>query len=226
MNHHRAAVDRSSGFTLVEMMVVGVILLLLAMFGFPALAQMMNRSKLQGSAREIAVHLGSSRISAMRLGRNVVVKPSFEEKSLISFVDDNENFAQDLGEEELSKLEIPGIGGGQAIHLMGPDGVEGTDEDPGAALEGLSTIDSADPLVPDIRVAVFEPDGSIRQSGGIRISDGRSPANVFEVRIEPEATARIEILKYVFGDSRGYTHDVDPGDGSWFGQGGNMWKWY
>ena len=208
------------------MMVVAVIILILGTFGFPALQQMLNRSKLQGSAREISVHLGSSRIAAMRLGRNVVVKPSFEEKSLISFVDDNENFAQDLGEDELSKLVIPGIGGGKAIRLMGPDGVEGTDEDPGAALEGLTTIDSADPLVPDIRVAVFEPDGSIRQSGGIRISDGKSPANVFEVRIEPEATARIEVLKYVFGDNRGYTHDVDPGTGSWFGQGGNMWEWY
>jgi hypothetical protein len=188
---------------------------------------MLNRSKLQGSAREIAVHLGSSRIAAMRLGRNVVVKPSFDEKRLIAFVDDNGNFLQDLGEDELSNLTIPGVGGAQAIYLMGPDGVEGTNQDPAAALEGLTNIASGNPLVPDVHAAVFEPDGSIRDAGGIRISDGNSPANVFEVRIDPPATARIEILKYVYGDSRGAKYpDTDPGTGSWFGQGGNMWEWY
>jgi len=209
-----------------EMMVVCVIMLILAAFGFPALQQMLNRSKLQGSAREIVVHLGSSRIAAMRLGRNVVVRPSFSEKRLVSFVDDNENFAQDLGEDELSSLELPGIGGGAAILMMGPDGVEGTDADPGSALEGLTTIVSADPDVPDVRIAVFEPDGSIRDQGSFRISDGKSPANVFEVRIDPPATARVEVLKYVFGDNRGFTRPGDPGTGSWFGQGGNMWEWY
>jgi hypothetical protein len=209
-----------------EMLVVSLIILILAAFGFPALQQMLNRSKLQGSAREIAVHLGSSRIAAMRLGRNVVVRPSFAEKRLISFVDDNENFAQDLGEEEISSLVIPGIGGDRGIRMMGPDGLEGTDDDPGSAIEGLTTIVSADPDVPDVRIAVFEPDGSIRDQGGIRISDGKSPPNVFEVRVDPPATARVEILKYVFGDNRGFTRPGDPGTGSWFGQGANLWEWY
>jgi hypothetical protein len=74
-------------------------------------------------------------------------------------------------------------------------------------------------------VAVFEPDGSVRDAGGIRISDGKNPANVFEVRIDPPATARVEILKFVYGDNRGINPELAP-HGSWFGQGGNMWEWY
>lgn len=219
-----SAPRHAAGFSLIEMLMVMVVMIVLASFGYPALQQMFTRSKLQGSAREVVVHLGSSRVAAMRMSRNVVVKPLFSEKRLVSFIDDNENFIQDLDEQEISSLSLPGTGGGN-IYLMGPDGVAGTDEDPGEALEGLTTVVSGDPDVPDLHVAVFEPDGSIRDQGGIRISDGKSPANVFEIRIEPPATARLEILKYVYGDVRGHNPGSAP-VGSWFGQGGNMWEWY
>jgi prepilin-type N-terminal cleavage/methylation domain-containing protein len=214
------------GFTLVEMLVVMVIIVLLAAFGFPALQQMFTRSKLQGSAREIAVHLGSSRVTAMRMSRNVVVTPVFSQKRLVSFIDDNENFTQDIDEQEVSSLSLPGTGGSDHIYMMGPDGVAATDDDPGEALEGLTTIVDSDPDTPDVRVAVFLPDGSIRDQGGFRISDGKSPANMFEVRIEPPATARVEILKYVYGDTRGKNEEATTPAGSWFGQGGNNWEWY
>jgi prepilin-type N-terminal cleavage/methylation domain-containing protein len=214
------------GFTLVEMLVVMVIIVLLAAFGFPALQQMFTRSKLQGSAREIAVHLGSSRVTAMRMSRNVVVTPVFSQKRLVSFIDDNENFTQDIDEQEVSSLSLPGTGGSDHIYMMGPDGVAATDDDHGEALEGLTTIVDSDPDTPDVRVAVFLPDGSIRDQGGFRISDGKSPANMFEVRIEPPATARVEILKYVYGDTRGKNEEATTPAGSWFGQGGNNWEWY
>jgi len=220
---HRPALGHA-GFTLVEMLMVLVVIVILAAIGIPALQLMFTRSKLQGSAREIAVTLGSSRVSAMRLGRNVIVKPVFADKKLVSFVDDDGDFQQDVGERELSSLALPGTGSDQGIYMMGPDGVAGTDDAPGEALEGLSTIPPLDPDDPAQHVAVFQPDGSIRDPGGFRISDGKSPANLFEVRIDPPATARVEILKYVFGDTRG----INPGSpaGSWFGQGGNLWEWY
>jgi prepilin-type N-terminal cleavage/methylation domain-containing protein len=222
----RSTPKAAPGFTLIEMIVVMFIIVLLAAFGFPALQQMFARSKLQGSAREIAVHLGSSRVTAMRMSRNVVVKPLFSEKKLVSFVDDNANFIQDLGEQVVSTLPLPGIGGSTNIHMMGPDGVDATDDDPAEALEGLTTVDDGDPDTPDTRVAVFVPDGSIRDQGGFRISDGKSPANMFEVRIDPPATARVEILKYVYGDTRGLNQEATSPAGSWFGQGGNNWEWY
>lgn len=209
------------GFTLLEALVVLVIIAILAAFGVPALQLLMARSKLQGSAREIAVHLGSSRVTAMRLGRNVVVQPQFDTGKLVSFVDDNENFAWDGGEKLLSSLPLPGSGGARGVYLMGPDNVLGTVDDPAMALEGLTVITGS----PDLHVVVFQPDGSVRQPGGIRISDGKTPANVFEVRIDPPATARVELLKFVFNDARGLTHLGEP-PGSWFSQGGNNWEWY
>jgi hypothetical protein len=75
---------------------------------------------------------------------------------------------------------------------------------------------------------IFQPDGSVEAPGGIRISDGKDPSNVFEVRVDPPATARVEILKFVYDDTRGLMHLEEVGDpaGSWFGQGGNVWEWY
>jgi prepilin-type N-terminal cleavage/methylation domain-containing protein len=213
------------GFTLVEALVAMAIIALLAAFGIPALQLLLVRSKLQGSAREIAVHLGSSRVAAMRLGRNVVVQPQFGTGKLVSFVDDNENFVLDAAEKVLSSLPLPGSGGNLGVYMMGPDGVVGTESAPGQSLEGLTTIPGGG-SDPDLHLAVFEPDGSVRDPGGIRISDGKTPsANVFEVRIDPPATARVEMLKFVYNDPRGLQHAGEPA-GSWFSQGGNNWEWY
>ena len=48
---------------------------------------------------------------------------------------------------------------------------------------------------------------------------------MFEVRIDPPATARVEMLKFVYNDPRGLQHAGEP-SGSWFSQGGNNWEWY
>jgi prepilin-type N-terminal cleavage/methylation domain-containing protein len=221
----RPARSPTPGFSLLEALVAMAIIAVLAGFGVPALLQMLVRSKLQGSAREIAVQLGSSRVSAMRLGRPVVVQPRFDSLTMVSFVDDDEDLIWDAGEKELSTLSLPGAGGNRGIFLMGPDRIVGTPEDPAQAIEGLTVLEAATPGDPEPRMAVFQPDGSIRAPGGIRIGDGKNPANVFEVRIEPAATARVEILKFVYNDPRGITHDGEPA-GSWFGPGGNMWEWY
>jgi type II secretory pathway pseudopilin PulG len=219
--HQAAGVRSPGGFTLLEALVVMAIIILLAAFGFPALQLLMARSKLQGSAREISVHLGSSRVASMRLGRNVVVEPEFDDSRLVAFVDDNENFSWDTDEKVLSSLPLPGSGGNLGVYLMGPDGVAATEDDVAQAIEGLTVIAGS----PDRHLVVFEPDGSVRDGGGIRLSDGKSPANVFEVRVDPPATARVEILKFVHDDERGLQHDGEP-PGSWFGQGGNVWVWY
>jgi len=206
------------GFTLIEALIAVVVLIVIAAIGIPALQLMITRSKLSGSAREISIQLASARIAAMRLGRDVVVRPDYERGVLVSFVDEDGNFLWDDGEDELATLAIPGSGGNRGVYLMGPDGVAGTTSNPAQSVDGLTPVAG-------VRVAVFQPDGSVRHPGGLRLSDAKNPANVFEVRIDPHATARIEVLKFIHGDVDGL-HPLGTPTGSWFPQGGGTWEWY
>ena len=214
------AASASRGFTLLEMLLVLAIVIVIAGLGIPALQLMLTRSKLQGSAREISIQLGSARVAAMRLGRNVVVRPDYVAQTLVSFVDEDGDLTVDLNEEELAALPIPGSGGPRGVYLMGPNGIAGTADEPAQSVDGLTQVAGE-----NLRVAVFLPDGSIRDTGGLRISDGKDQANVFEVRIEPAATARVEVLKFVYDDVSGLNPHGGPA-GSWFPQGGNNWPWY
>ena len=76
---------------------------------------------------------------------------------------------------------------------------------------GQTVVDGFTTIGAD-QVAMFQTDGSVRDDGAIRISDGRS--NFLEVRVAPKATARVELRKW---------------DGSAFrvaGEGGVQWQWY
>lgn len=217
---HPANIARQRGFTMIEALLAVAIIVVVASLGLPALERMLVRSKLQGSAREISIHLNSARITAMRLGRNVVVLPEYGTQALVSFVDEDENEALDAGEQEIARLAIPGSGGTRGIYLMGPDGVEGTAAAPAQSVDGLTQVGAS-----NVRAVVFQPDGSVADPGGLRISDAKSPGNVFEVRIDPAATARVEILKFTHGDVDGLDPLGSP-PGSWYPQGGNAWDWY
>jgi Tfp pilus assembly protein PilE len=60
---------------------------------------------------------------------------------------------------------------------------------------------------------VFQPDGSVEKPGAFRIADVRG--NFLEVRVEPRATARVQVRKW------------DETDGKWYtrSQGGKAWEW-
>ncbi len=133
--------------------------------------------------------------------------PDYGEGSLLAFVDENEDLLFDPGENELFSLPL-------TVHLMGPNQVRGTPEDPSESVLGLTPIGGESAL----RVAVFLPDGSIRDAGAFRLADGKQPQpNVLEVRVEPAATARVEIRKYLFAGTNG---------AGFYSSGGGTWQWY
>lgn len=199
------------GFTLLELLIVLSFIVILSAVGFPALQQMFTRSKLTGSAREISSHLLNARVQALRRGRSVVVRPSYATKSLVAFVDENDDQVQDPTELQIYNLDIPGTGEGN-IYLMGENGIEGADNSPAESVDGFTAVGAN-------FVAVFDPDGTIRDFGAFRISDGGTPPNVFEVRVEPRATARLRTLKYVYDGPEGDDFYTE-------GQGVNVWEWY
>jgi prepilin-type N-terminal cleavage/methylation domain-containing protein len=212
--------SRPAGFSLIEALIVLAILVVLAAYALPALQLVLARAKLSGTARQISVFFGSSRVAAMRLGRDVVVRPDYDAQRLMAFVDEDGDRERDADEDELATMPVADGSGNRGVHLMGPNGVLGTAIDPAQSVQGFTPVGGG-----SLRVAVFQPDGSVRDPGGLRVSDGKGRPNVFEVRVDPPATARVELLKFVVGDVGGIDPLADP-PGSWFPQGGGSWEWY
>jgi prepilin-type N-terminal cleavage/methylation domain-containing protein len=95
---------------------------------------------------------------------------------------------------------------------------EGVITVPGGSLELPRTISfdapgSLDPVTLTGDCFVFLPDGSVRETGAIRLADVRG--NFLEIRVQPQATARVQVLKW------------DDDDGEWYSrdQGGKAWEW-
>jgi prepilin-type N-terminal cleavage/methylation domain-containing protein len=59
----------------------------------------------------------------------------------------------------------------------------------------------------------FNSDGSVTEVGSFRLVDNN--ANYLEVRVDPQATARVEVRKWNTTDSQWYTRN----------QGGKPWEW-
>jgi type II secretory pathway pseudopilin PulG len=206
--------SREAGFTLVEIVIILVIIAIIAIIGIPAIYKMLGRSKLQGATQEVAVHLLMSRLEAMKMGFPVVVVPDYDAQTLFSFVDEDDDRVFDAGtDDEVYRLPVPGDTGARGVFFMGEDGIVGTATAPAESIDGLT------PAGGNLRVAVFEPNGSIRNPGAFRLSDGKDPRmNLFEIRIAPQATARIEVRKWVYGGG-GNPDAFRP-------YGAGLWDWY
>jgi len=59
----------------------------------------------------------------------------------------------------------------------------------------------------------FNPDGSVGEVGSFRLADNN--ANYLELRIDPQATARVQVRKWNDTDNAWYTRN----------QGGKAWEW-
>lgn len=178
------------GFTLVELLVVIAIVMVLATFSWPALHKMIIRSKLHGFAIEVSSAMNRARLESVKRSVPAVVRLDFETDEVVVFVDvdgdgaftPDATVAQGLADFELLRRPRP-----PRIAFAGPDDGE----------EGADTVNGFTPNPEDDTLpnqAVFNPDGSVSQAGGFRFADHRG--NILEVRVEPPATARIELLKY------------------------------
>jgi type II secretory pathway pseudopilin PulG len=199
-----------SGFGLIELLLVVVILVLIAAIGIPALNQLFLRNKLTGAAQEMAAHVLRSRLEAVKMSRPVVVAPDYDSLSLVSWIDENNNLVYEADtDDEIYRLNVPGDGGQTGIYFMGPNGTVGTASAPAESVEGLTPVTGF-----NYKVIVFDPDGSVRNPGAVRIADSRTPRNVLEVRVAPQATARVEVRKYVYADL------------AFRAFGAGLWEWY
>lgn len=181
---------RAGGFTLIELLVIIAIVMVLALFTWPALDKMIHRSRLQGFSTEVAALMNRARLESVKRSVPAVVRLDFATDQVVVFVDvdgdgaftPNTAVPRGQADFELVRRQRPA-----RITFAGPlGGEEGAD-----AVDGF-TVNPEDNTLPN--QAMFNPDGSIAVIGGFRFADIKG--NVLEVRVSPQATARIELRKF------------------------------
>lgn len=218
------------GFTLLEVMVVAVILLATLVVGYPAIDNVIHRTRMLSYTREVSIAVARARQEAIRRGAPVVVTPRYAQGDLFAFVnvdlDPSLSYdpdpSQPFGTVDYELLSLP-VPNRAAVKFHGP--ADGLPEGPDA-IDGLTVIDQIPGPPPDnnpTRGIVFEQDGSVRDVGAIRIADRRG--NYLEVRVAPAATGRVNVLKWnsnpAWGGPPGYYEQGhEPVSGKSF------WVWY
>jgi prepilin-type N-terminal cleavage/methylation domain-containing protein len=202
---------RANGYTFIELVIALAILALIVLIGYPSLHKMIARSQLRSLAQEIAVLLRQARLEAIGRGAPAVVRIDVTGRELTAFVD-----IDDAGGNpgaDLVYTPRSGVARGTTDYVVGvrlldvPLGGPSADPSPVAGF----TDPGDGPRI------VFQPDGSVADSGGLRYGDARG--NYLEVGVRPATTGRIEVRKW------------DRDAGTWrergrTASGGTTWTWY
>lgn len=198
------------GFTVIEMIVVVAIIGIMATLGLPNLIRVIHRAKLDGIVRETSVLMKRARSEAVRQSVPTVVRADFARNEIVAFADvdgvalgdpSDLIFNPIAGEPhrttdyELGRYRLPNL-----VGFAHPSA------DPAERIDGFTPAGAE-------FVAVFDPNGSMRNTGAIRFGDLRG--NFLEVRVEPAATARVQVLKW----------DLDLAAYQTRNQGDKPWVW-
>ena len=197
---------RLAGFSLIELLITITVIMIVAMMGFPALMNVIYRSKIETSARQVTTIMQVAKLEAIKTGRETVVVIDTTDRTIQAYVNvdesDDRAFNPDpskvyrTADYEIRIVTLP-----NGVDFIGPSGS-------GDEIDGFAHPASG----PDM--LIFRPNGSIEDEGAYRIADTRG--NFLEARVSPEATAKIVLNKW------------DPDNTVWIGrrEGDKPWKWY
>ena len=216
----RSPESRRGGFTLIELLVVLALILLFTVVGFPALSRILDQRRLTSFVQEASVVLARARAEAIQRGVPVVAEPDFEDREIRVWADVDDDGAYEPDPDVtprtvdyfVTRVRLPTE---SEVHFWGPD-----DSDPygSDAIRDLTEIDDGE------NSYVFEPDGSIRDVGALRIGDERG--NYFELSAQPKSTGRVQVLKYNADPAwTGGTEGFYPA-GNHASSGDPLWVWY
>lgn len=181
----------AAGFTLLEAIVTLAILAILLTLTVPGLMSIMDRRRLLGDGEKAVAFMQRARYQSIQRNRQLRVDLDTGARTL--FFDVNGNGALDEVERQVGVLELS-----RGVLAGGPPG----DTD---AVTGFTALGGR-------RVAVFRPDGSLLNGGGLRLRDVEAD-DYLEVSVIEPATGLIRLRKW---------------DGSAWreqGEGGQSWTW-
>jgi prepilin-type N-terminal cleavage/methylation domain-containing protein len=195
---------RSSGFTLIEVLVVLALMVILLLFSFPSLLKMVNRSKLLGITSQASVLMQQARFEAIKRNVPVFVVADLPYGSLSVVSDDNGNGIWDRATDGLkARVDLPA----RITFWSATDAAAN-----GATAVTFSAL-TCSPACSNMFAAVYGPDGSVDKIGAIRFADGKG--NFTEVATMNTATGRSEAHKYEPSSSSYVTN----------GNNGKAWTW-
>lgn len=211
---YRRVRARQHGFTFIELMIVLLLMSLIALFSVNTMTRMVTRSKTTSAVQQVASMMRVAKFEAVKRNRPVQVKASSDGSVFIFYkADGSENDYNavtdiDPGNQKpntLGNFSLP-----KGILLAGPSDYTPGNADAIEGFVGATTTAGR---------AIFKADGSASALGAFRFQD--QLGNVFEVRVGPTATARVQIQKY-FPALTAYFADgeVDPATGT-----AHPWVW-
>jgi prepilin-type N-terminal cleavage/methylation domain-containing protein len=209
MRRIRASAGQA-GFTLMEVVIVCAIIGMMAIWGVPALLQLLNRIRLTTTAQECQIFMNKARAEAIKQSSTAEViylkaaDSPLGVDSLFAFADLDADGAYTAGTDVVAAGPYPLP---KAVSLWGP-----TD----GAAEGTNAIVDWDEGATPNDGPIYNSDGSVQSTGAFRFRD--TVGNYLEVRILFAGTGKPVVRKWAGGGNP---------DANWFENGDpdNPWEW-
>jgi type II secretory pathway pseudopilin PulG len=204
-----------------EMIVIVALIILFSVVFYPNLQGQIDKARILGFVQSVSSQIQKARQEAIRMNSSAVVQPDKTASEILIFMnvdgDPVFTFAPDptvthrTADFEVSRIRLPVE---FDIHFWSAG-----DRDP----NGKQSVVGLTDTVAEDNAVVYLANGSVEDIGALRFGDKRG--NLFEVRIGPQASGKIEVLKWNREPPRG-------GKGAYLPRGRDesaqapLWVWY